>query len=231
MKKIWIYGTSEPFQRVGILILGVGLLSLFSWMIKEDLSFEEILEFEPYYLPRSRDSFFFHLFFYLIPLGLLMSWGYQILLKLKEWIFKETPETADPQSKEKIKKTYSPPKQNLHFKNNLAAFQFAAKQYSVNMTAQHANIGIIQNIFQFEDGSKQFLVQLADIGKTTLVSGINDNHADKISKGNLVYWGFIDRVEEPNFMHISAIGHVLASLHPEYDPNKDKWVIKEDFTK
>ena len=106
MKKVWDYGTSTPIQRVGVIFLVIGLLSLFSWMIKKDLSFDDLLE--SYYLPRSRDSFFFHLFFYFIPLGLLMSWGYQILLNIKRWILNG-----------KIEKTITP-KQKIYFKDNTA---------------------------------------------------------------------------------------------------------------
>ena len=53
MKKVWDYGTSTPIQRVGVIFLVIGLLSLFSWMIKKDLSFDDLLE--AYSLPRSRD--------------------------------------------------------------------------------------------------------------------------------------------------------------------------------
>ncbi len=224
MGKLWNYGTSTPIQRVGVIILGIGLLSLITWIIKEDLSFDDL--FDPYYLPDSRDSFFFHLFLYLIPIGLSMSWGYQILVRIKEWIINDRPEKL----KSEQKKFYTPPKKNLHFKNNLAAFQFAAQQYSANMSPKKVSLGIIQDIYKFEDGSIQFFIQLADVGKTTLVSGINDKHSEKLSKGNLIYWGYIDQVDEPNSLHVVAIGHILASLYPEYDPNNGKWVIRHDLT-
>lgn len=229
MRKLWNYGTATPIQRVGVIILGIGLLSLIAWIIKEDLSFDDL--FDPYYLPDSRDSFFFHLFFYLIPIGFFMSWGYQILVKIKEWIINDTPEEVKSEPKKvKQKKVYSPPKKNLHFKNNLAAFQFAAQQYSVDMSPKKVSLGIIQDIYKFEDGSTQFFIQLADIGKTTLVSGINDKHSEKLTKGNLIYWAYIDQVGESNSLHVVAIGHILASLYPEYDPNNGKWVIRHDLT-
>ena len=229
MKRLWIYGTSTPIQRIGVIVLGVGLLSLFSWMIKEDLSFEDL--FNSYYLPGKRDSIFFHLFFYLIPLGFLMSWGYQVLIKLKEWIFNDKPKEVEQKREPKQKQPYAPHQKNLHFKNNLAAFQFATKNYAANMEPGKINLGLVQDVFQTQDGNQQFLIQLADVGKTTLVSGFNDKHGDKVTKGNLVYWGFVEPVNDLNALRISGIGHVLATLSPEYDPNQGKWEIKNDLTK
>lgn len=233
MKRIWDYGTSTPVQRVGIIILVIGLLSLFSWMIKEDISFDDL--FEPYYLPGSRDSLFFHLFFYLIPLGLLMSWGYQILFEIKRWVFKgkkqKTIEPADEAKKEIPKQrtnTNIPNQKNLHFKNNLAAFKYASENYIATMDRNTMNIGIIQDIILQKDNNQAFLVQLANKGKTTLVAGFNDKYAEKITKGNLVYWGFVDTAN--NDRDISAVGHVIATLHPELNPNNGKWVVKTDLT-
>lgn len=229
MKKLWSYGTSTPIQRVGVIILGLGLLSLFSWMIKEDLGFESL--FNSYYLPGARDSIFFHLFFYLIPIGLLMSWGYQLLILLKEWVFNEKPRAASQVSKPKEKQPYIPHQKNLHFKNNLTAFQFATKNYAANIQQGKINLGLVQDVFQTQDGNSQFLIQLADVGKTTLVSGFNDKYGEKVTKGNLVYWGAVEVIEDSNPLQIIAIGHVLAILYPEYDPNQGKWTIKSDLTK
>ncbi|WP_347454294.1 hypothetical protein ABEF83_08180 [Acinetobacter thermotolerans] len=215
MKRFWDYGTSTPIQRVGVIILGFGLVSLFSWMLKERLSFDDLLD--SYYWPRSRDSFFFHLFFYFIPIGLLMSWGYYILVKIKEWVLKGKSKNTTPHK--------------LHFKNSHAAFEFATKQYSANMNSGKMSLGIVQDTFKLKDGTKQFLIQLADVGKTTLVSGLNDRYVNQINQGDLVYWGFVDRVDDPNYAQISAIGHVLALLDPEYIPSDGKWTIKKDLTK
>ena len=229
MKKVWAYGTSTPIQRIGVIIFGIGLISLISWMVKEDLAFNDL--FDSYYLPRSRDSFFFHLFFYLIPLGILMSWGYRVLIKLKEWVFNENLIDFNQKTEPKVKQPQLQNHKNLHFKNNLAAFQFATKNYISNMESGKLNFGLVQDVFQTQDGNFQFLIQLADVGKTTLVSGFNDKHGDKIYKGNLVFWGFVESVNDINALKISGIGHVLAILSPEYDPNQGKWIIKKDLTK
>ena len=233
MKRIWDYGTSTPIQRVGIIILGVGLISLFSWMIKEGISFDDL--FEPYYLPGSRDSLFFHLFFYLIPLGLLMSWGYQILVEIKRWVFKEqNQKTINPTNeiKREIPKqqtgTNTPNRKNLHFKNNLAAFKYASENYIATMDGNTMSIGIIQDIILQKDNNRAFLVQIANKDKTILVAGFNDKYAEKITKGNLVYWGFVDTAT--NDPDISAVGRVLATLHPELNPNNGKWIVKNNLS-
>lgn len=227
MKRIWNYGTATPIQRIGVIVLAFGLVSLAAWMIRNDLSFSDLLH--SYYLPDSRDSFFFHLFYYLIPIGLLMSWGYQVLIKIKEWIVNDRTEKIESKTT-KQRKPYIPPEKNLHFKNNHAAFKFAAQQYSPDMNPMQMSLGLVQEVYQFENGSIQFLVQLADMEKITFVSGINDKYEAEISKGNLVYWGYVDHVDEPNSLHISAIGHILATLSPEFNPNTGKWTVKKDLT-
>jgi len=231
LKKIWEFGTSTPIQRFGVIILLIGLASLLSWIYKADLDFEDI--FDSYYFPESSDSFIFHLYFYLIPVGLLMSWGYFLLVKTKHWIIKGS-EKKQPNKAQNANATPNKPNKpklkNLHFKNNLAAFKYASENYKAAMAPNQMSLGIIQDEFQLKDGSNCFLVQLADIGKTTLVSGFNDNFSNQLGKGNLIYWGFVEQVEDKDFPHISAIGHVLATLSPELDPNNGKWVVKKDLT-
>lgn len=85
--KTWNYSKSTPFQRVGIVVVCLGFLSLLSWMIKEDLSMISI--FDSYNQPRSRDSILFHLYLYLIPLGLTMSLCYSFIYGIFNWVFKK----------------------------------------------------------------------------------------------------------------------------------------------
>ena len=232
MKRLWNYGTSTPIQRIGVIVLGVGLLSLFSWMIKENLSFEDL--FNSYYLPGKRDSIFFHLFFYLIPIGLLMSWGYQILIKLKEWILSGGPKEASPKKEAPSKRqrsVYTPPQKILHFKNNLMAFEFASQNYTTTLLANHMSVGIVRDIFKSNNEKPLFLVELANNKEKILAGGFNDIYADEISIGNLVYWGFAEEVHYEIYPEIRALGHIVATLYPEFDPNNGKWTIKNNFTK
>lgn len=232
MKKLWQYGTSTAIQRIGVIVLFMGLFSFFLWIIIADLDFVDI--FNPSYFPRSRDSLIFHLYLYFIPVGLLMSWGYFILVEIKKWVVNgaNKSEEIGIKSDSNIRKFRNKPKlKNLHFNNNLAAFKYASENYEASMISNKMSLGIIQDKYQLKNGSQCFLVQLADVGKTTLVGGFNDNYSNNLSKGNLIYWGFVEQIEDKDFPDISAIGHVLATLSPELDPNNGKWVIKKDLTK
>lgn len=229
MKKVWDYGTSTPIQRVGVIFLVIGLLSLFSWMIKKDLSFNDLLE--SYYLPRSRDSFFFHLFFYFIPLGLLMSWGYQILLNIKQWVFGEKPERIEPKSEVKPRRSYVPPKKNLHFKNNPAAFEFASSIYNPDLSIGRNFFGIVREKGTPEDEQSFFIIELAGSQENIFVTGINDKYLELVNTGNIIYWGLYENFGEKRLLDIQAKGYILATLHPEFNPNDGKWVIKNNLTK
>ncbi len=205
----------------------IGFSSFVSWFFKREIALEEI--FNPRYFPRSRDFIFFHLYMYFIPVGLLMTWGYQILVKIKQWIFNEKPEPII----KKIENPYKPspqPLKNLHFKDNLEAFKFAYKNYIADLTVAKMNLGIVQEVINLDSGT-QFLVQLANGSNTLFVIGFNDKYVNNISKGNLVYWRCVEQLNKENPTLPQAIGHILATLHPEYDPKTNKWTVKKDLTK
>lgn len=123
------------------------------------------------------------------------------------------------------------PLKNLHFKNNLSAFQYAEKYIDNELfIAHHMSFGIVQDKSMLKDGSYHFLVQLSNSKRTVLVSGFNDKFADEINKGNLVYWGYVESVEDANNEDIEAIGHILAILNPELNINTSKWEIKKNLT-
>lgn len=218
IKKAWTYGTSTPVQRAGVIILLIGLLSLSFWMGKEGLDFEDILN--PYYSPSSRDSFFFHLYVYLIPLGLLMSWGNGLLIKIKNWVMNDRDSNIESNANHL-----------MHFENNLKAFQFAADSYIPDLTPKKISIGLIQDRIQLKDGSTQVLVQLASKERTILVSGFNDKYSNSLGIGDLVYWGFVEPIKDEQYLHIEAIGHVVAILESTYNADTSKWSIKKDLTK
>lgn len=217
MKKVWDYGTSTPIQRVGVIFLVIGLLSLFSWMIKEDLSFDDLLE--SYYLPRSRDSFFFHLFFYFIPLGLLMSWGYQILLNIKRWILNG-----------KIEKTITP-KQKIYFKDNLAAFEFACSIYPATLDLNKVYFGIVKDIVLTSSERFQFTIETANTNTTIKVYGYNDKYSSAIKINSLVFWLCEKPITNKNFLNIEALGSILFTLKPEFNPETNKWEILQNLSK
>ncbi|MCM1957922.1 hypothetical protein NCZ17_00865 [Acinetobacter modestus] len=89
-KKFWIIGTTKPLQRIGIIFLLIGLVSFFAWDYENT-----VFRFSIYYgfywsyrFPDRYDSWFYHLHVYLIPIGLMTSWGYPFLQKIKKWVFK-----------------------------------------------------------------------------------------------------------------------------------------------
>lgn len=230
LKKIFQYGIKTPTQRVGFLILIIGLISLFSWTFKMNLSFEEL--FDTYYFPSNRDSFFFHLYFYLIPLGLLMSWGYELLKSIKLWVSTGSIPTIKLPSGKSVRSAHNSENlKNLHFKNNLAAFEFATTIFKANFLPGQMSLGIIQDVLISKDGNQFFLVQLADENQTTLVYGMNLKYYNLLTRGCLVYWGFMEQVTDDNHNGIDTIGTILATLQPEFNPNNSKWEIKKNLTK
>lgn len=224
MTKVWRHFTKTPAQRAGFILLNIGLISLFFWAMKRDLDFLEI--FDPYYFPDSRHSFIFHLYLYFIPLGLLLTFGYNILNNIRIWVV-----SGSKDGEERKKTKYIPPMKTLHFSNNLDAFKFASSNFQANFEPNQMSIGLIQEKTLLNNGTYHFLVQLADTSRTVLVSGFSDKYADKLSKGNLVYWGFIDKTNTNNPWEPEAIGHIIAALSPEFDPNSKRWSIKIDCSK
>lgn len=81
---LWELGTRNPIQRIGLIILTLGLMSAISWFInKQDFA----VFFDPDYFPSNRyDHFFYRLYPLFFPLGLLMTWGYFIIDSVFLWI-------------------------------------------------------------------------------------------------------------------------------------------------
>lgn len=84
IKYLWTYGTNKPIQRIGLIFLIIGITSLFAWMERDYIGIYYF--FSEYRMPSSSYSLFYHLHIYLLPVSILMTWGYGILLKLKNWI-------------------------------------------------------------------------------------------------------------------------------------------------
>lgn len=217
MKRIWNYGTSTPIQRVGVIFLAIGLFSLFSWIFKEDLSFSDLLD--PYYLPKSRDSFLFHLFIYFIPLGLLMSWGYQILIKVKDWVLSGNTKTPN-----------SPKNQKLYFKDAVAAYEFACTIYPPKLDLNMSYVGLVKDIVLTTSERFQYTIELANSDTPIKVYGYNDEHSKTLRLNNLVLW----QCEKPvskNQLNIEALGTIVAILQPVFDPSQNVWLIHSNLTK
>ena len=122
-----------------------------------------------------------------------------------------------------------PEAKTLHFNNNESAFQFASGVNIATFLPNQMSIGIVRDVIEDTQG-KQFIIELADCNEQNIVSGMNNKNYSSIQIGNLVYWGFVDYTDD-NILNIKAVGHVLATINPEYDPNTKKWDIKTDLTK
>lgn len=227
IKKIWNYGTITPVQRSGLIILGFGLISLISWAIKNNF-FYYTYYYPNDFFPTKRDSFFYHLYLYLIPVGLLMTWGYHLLYKIKFWIFNGkninifTDKNKSSQSLQEQK--------NIYFKNNLAALKFVSKNYTTQTTYDQINIGIVQDRVLTKDGKILFVIAITNDDNPILVGGFNHNFTTSIVVGNLVYWDYIGPQINENSFHIEVLGIVTAILSPEFNPNTSRWVIQKDLT-
>lgn len=89
LKRFWDSGTKMPIQRVGFIILCIGIISFIAWDV-EDTAFRLSLYYGfdwEYRFPDKYDSWFYHLHLYLIPLGLFLTWLYPFTKKLKVWVF------------------------------------------------------------------------------------------------------------------------------------------------
>lgn len=214
LKKIWIYGSKEPAQRIGIIILTIGLFSFTCWFFKSDLYLEDVLD--PSYFPKRRDYFFFHLYLYLIPLGLVMSWGYEILLNIKKWVLG---------NKEVIKKEGKP----LLFSNNESAFEFASTLFSKNFNQEILSIGIVRDKLTSNTNKPVFIVELADKQKV-IVAGINDRYSNYLGVGHLIYWKFVEPTNYEAMPEVEAIGYIVATLENSFDPKLKKWKVLKDLT-
>lgn len=129
-----------------------------------------------------------------------------------------------------LKNFKSKPKaKNLHFNGNLAAFEFATLNNIASFLPNQMSIGIIRDVIEHET-DRQFIIELADSREQKIVSGFNDKNASEIQVGNLIYWGFVD-IAENNILNIQAVGHVLAILSPEFNPNTNQWSVRKDLTK
>jgi hypothetical protein len=92
--KIWRYGTNLPLQRIGLIILVIGLISFFAWAFETRTVFwiDAYSGWDPYVYPDKYDSIFYRIHLVFIPLGLLMTWLFKpvstILNSISKWVFK-----------------------------------------------------------------------------------------------------------------------------------------------
>lgn len=227
MRKIWKYCTSSPTQRVGLIILSIGLLSYLAWVFAEyrygyDYRYIDRwvgVIFDPDYYPRNRDFLFFHLYLYLIPIGLLMTCGYKLLVKLKKWVMVGN-------KKELVND------QILHFKDNEAAFDMACKFMDVNIVQDKPVIAIsMQNM---KKPSEPIMIKVAGDPSFFAHTATNYTGDHLIKKGDLIgvmpfkktenITSYMEGDERKQWLFL-----VISEINPKYHTTKQMWSIKRDF--
>ncbi len=219
--KLWRVGTTTPIQRIGLIVLIIGISSFASWLFKREIALEEI--FNSYYFPKSRDFIFFHLYLYFIPIGLLMTWGHPLIDKVKQWIFNQKPD--------KLVNNYNQLPKHLHFRDNITAFKFASSISVAELLPKKISIGIVSEVMESQYENPFFIIHLANTSGSVVVGGFNDKYASSIHAGDLVYWAFAETVEYDIYPEIKAVGYIIVTAQPEFDPQSQKWVLKQDLTK
>lgn len=147
--------------------------------------------------------------------------------KLITWIVIALVLFAGARFVKHLKERKKPSMKTLFLDNGDKALKFHASIYPVNLSKNILNVGIVRDKDITKEGKYHFLVELSD---HQIVSGFNDQYSELIEVGDLIYWGFIEKVNEKNIINISAIGHILAILNCEFDPSTKKWTIQKDLT-
>jgi len=227
LKKIWAYGVSTPFQRMGLIILSIGILSYLTWVFTGnhygyDYTYPDRwinVIFDPDYFPEKRNFVFFHLYLYLVPAGLLMTWGYRLLVKLKSWIMgenKKQPVNTDI----------------LYFKSSEAAFEMACKYMDTNIALGKPMVALaVQS--KVEAGLNVIMIKVADTPAFHTYASTKFTLDYPIESGSLLGIVPYERNEEGELSDERKrwLFAVVSELNPTYHSTKQMWSIKIDFIK
>lgn len=227
MKKVWEYGTSSPIQRVGLIILSIGMLSYLTWVLTGsrygyDYTYPDRwidVIFDPDYFPEKRDFVFFHLYLYLVPTGLLMTWGYRLLVKLKSWIMGE--------NKKKPVNT-----EILHFKDNKAAFDMACKYMDTDIAQGKPMVALAVHS-KVENELNAIMIEIADTSPFHTYASTKFTLEHPIESGALLGVVPYERNEDGEYSDERKrwLFAIVSELNPKYHSTKQMWSIKKDFIK
>lgn len=224
IKKIWEYGSKEPIQRIGIIIFIFGVFSLFLWMIKENLNLIELFDYGNF--PQKRDSIIFHLFIYFIPLGLIFSFGYNVLLKIKNWVLGNKPKEDD----------------YLVFTKRSELTNYVIKKGFGEKRDRRYMCGYVSKVLSPEESRKEALelnliselethvlhvdvLLITNNGEELVFAPSNSLSAD-LKIGDFVLVGAI---KNSTFSEASWHYTLDAKLRPIYNKKGDGWVIDQDY--
>lgn len=213
INKLWIYGTKKPVQRVGVIVLAIGVISSILWMVESGRALE--IFFNSYYFPRSYDSFIYHLYLFLIPFGFILSWGYKVILSIKLWIFGNNKNTK-PAGIEV-----------MHFKSNEAAFEMACEFMDTDVIHKKPVIALVVAIS--DDDLKVITVKIAD--KQPFLTYASTRFAANYPLQPNDFLAAIPYKTEDENGDERWIFVVSSKLNPRYHLKKQMWSIEIDFLK
>ena len=227
MKKLWNYGTSTPFQRIGLIILSIGILSYLAWVfIGNHYGYDYTrlnvwldVIFDSDYFPEKRDFIFFHFYLYLLPLGLLMTWGYSLLIKLKNWIMGENKKK--PASME-----------IMYFKDNEAAFEMVCKYMDTSINPDKPVVAI--SLQDMTRPSEPIMIKVASEPPLYAHTATNYTRDHLIKKGDLLGVVPFEKTEYiTSYMEDDErkqwLFFVSSELNPSFHSKKQMWSIKNNF--
>lgn len=224
IKIFWIKGTSQPIQRVGLIILAIGVMSctLYSIQSPNHYDIQDIL-LDPDYYPRYRDPIFYKLYVYFIPLGFLLSWGYPLLQKIQSWIL----------NKPKGDKF-------LHFQKRKELTEFIRKNWDFKKANNRPALGYVSQVLSPDESYKEALelgfikpgekhVLHTDVLLITehgeqLVFAPCEALGANLSIGDFVLLATYGSEERQDWHY-----ELIAKLRPIYNASKKGWVIESDY--
>lgn len=220
IKIFWMKGTSQPVQRVGLIILAIGVMSCTLYSIQSPYHYEiQDILLDPDYYPRYRDPIFYKLYVYFIPLGLLLSWGYSLLVKLKIWVMGGN-------------KNKSTSMEVMHFKDNEAAFEMVSKYMDTSIIQDKPVVAI--SMQDMKKPSEPIMIKVAGDPPFYAHTATHYTGDHLIKKGDLLgvmpftktehITSYMENDERKQWLFL-----VVSELNPKFHMGKKMWSIKQNF--
>lgn len=218
-KKILMSGIQTPPQRIGFLILILGIASIVGWFLKRQMDFGDV--FDPYYFPDKRDFIFFHLYLYLIPLGILLTWGFPLIKIIKEWVIGDN-------------------KNIIVFSKRQELTNFIRKTWDLEKGNLKPALGYVSSVLTPDESYKEAL-QLGIINQ-------GDKHVLHVDVLLITEHGeelvfapcdcLVANLNVGDFVMLATFGNglrqdwhytLIAKLEPAYNKKGKGWIISQDY--
>lgn len=220
--KFWEYGTNSPVQRIGLIILIIGISSFLGWCFKAEIVFYSSLYsgWLEYVKPTNNDNFFYHLHIFSLPFGLLLTWGYGLLIKLKQWIIGEN-------------KKENSTSEILYFKDNDSAWEIAKKYFPTEsddkLIAEEKYLArLLEDYNGLSHNGDEIAISTTN-EKSFCIALLPKDHQKKYPKGTLIFYTPVHLLDEYARIPNIWLGVINAIVAPELHP-KNGWKIIEKFT-